>query len=125
MQRNLERQRGMSLLGILFLIAIAAAVVTIGLKLGPDYMRYAIVKSVMDKAVADPEVAHNRRAVLDKITNGLYINEIDSVKARDFTFTPVAYGTDLTVHYEVREHLFANIDAVVTFSHTVIIPATE
>ena len=125
MQRNLEQQRGVSLLGILFLIAIAAAIVTVGLKLGPDYMQYAIVKSVMDKSVADPEVAHSRRAVLRKINNDLYINEIRSLKRRDFTFTPVANGTDLTVHYEVREHLFANIDAVVAFSHTVNIPATE
>jgi Tfp pilus assembly protein PilE len=125
MQRNLEQQRGITLLGILFLVAIAAIFVTIGLKLGPDYMQYAIVKSCMDKAVADPDAAQSRRGVLEKVNNELYINEVRTLKPQNFTFTQVANGTDLTVHYEVREHLFANIDAVLTFSHTVTIPASE
>lgn len=125
MQRTLQRQRGISLLAILFFLALGAIVVTVGLKLGPHYMQYAIVRSVMDKAVADPEASQSRRALLNKINNELYINEIRSLKPRDFTFTQVSNGTELSVDYEAREHLFANIDAVVTFSHTVTIPSRE
>jgi hypothetical protein len=121
MHRTLQQQRGISFLGILFALALGGMIVTIGLKLGPHYMQYAVVKSVMDKAVADPEVPQTRRGVLDKINKDLYINEIRTLTPQDFTFTPVANGTDLTVDYEQREHLFGNIDAVVVFSHTVTI----
>jgi lipopolysaccharide export LptBFGC system permease protein LptF len=123
MPRALHHQRGISFPAILFLVVVAAVIVTVGLKLGPHYMQYAIVKSVMDKAVADPEVSQSRRGVLEKINNELYINEIRSLTPKDFTFTQVPNGTELSVDYEAREHLFANIDAVVVFSHSVIIPS--
>jgi hypothetical protein len=55
------------------------------------------------------------------IEDRLYLNYIENVTKNDFKLKKVENGYQLGVKYEVREHLLANLDALMTFSHQVVI----
>lgn len=124
MTRNsLRAQRGATMITILLAIAIAGIFLTVAFKLGPHYMQFMTVKSVMDKVRDDPESkGKQQRALLSSIDKGLYINEVRSLSAnKDFKVKKVSDGIEISADYEVRQPLFGNLDAMMAFSHTIMI----
>lgn len=120
MTRSIRAQRGISTSGVLFGLALLGFAVTLIVKLGPHYMEFATVKSSMQRVSENTEVVQRgRRAVLERLSNALYINNVDSVTPQDFTFDRITGGYELGVSYEAREHLFANVDVVLVFAHSV------
>lgn len=118
MRRSFGRQRGTSMTAILFGVVMGALLLTLAGKLAPHYLEFHTVKSAMDDLKQDAALAQQgNRALLDKLGNNLYINDVSDVQPKDFSFKSVPHGFTLGVEYEVRQHLFANIDAVLTFSH--------
>jgi hypothetical protein len=112
----------MSLSGMLFTLAILAFVITIAIKLVPSYVEFSTVKSVMETVKDQPEITgKGQRGVLGSIGNKLYINGIEDVTQKDFSYKKVPSGYELSVAYEVRKPLFGNLDAVMSFSHQVTI----
>ena len=115
--------RGFSLIGALFWVLLIGGVVTLGLKLGPYYLQFWTVRSVMDDTARNPEVAAmGRQAIIQTLEKKLYINDVRSVKNENFSFEKTDTGRVLGVHYEVRDHLVANLDVVLTFDHQTLIP---
>jgi len=115
--------RGFSLIGTLILILLIVGAATVGLKLGPLYMQFWTVRSVMEDVSRDPgTAAMGRQALIQSIEKKLYINDVRSISGENFTLEKSEIGRQLSVHYEVREHLFGNLDAVLTFHHQALIP---
>lgn len=120
MSSSIYRQRGISFYSFLFFMAIVVFFAITGTKLGPRYLEFLTVKSVMKDVKNDPDIsATSRSSVLRTIGNRLNINGVDDVSVKDFTYKKVDNGFELSVQYEVREHLYGNIDAVLTFSNKV------
>ncbi len=115
--------RGFSLIGALVWILLIGGAATVGLKLGPYYLQFWTVRSVMDDTGRNPDIAGmGRQAIIQTLEKKLYINDVRSVKNENFSFEKTDTGRVLGVHYEVREHLFANLDAILTFDHQTLIP---
>ncbi len=115
--------RGFSLIGTLFWILLIVGAASAGLKLGPYYLQFWTVRTIMDDTARDPDAATmGRQAIIQTLEKKLYINEVRSVKNESFSFEKTDNGRILGVHYEVREHLFANLDAVLTFDHQTLFP---
>ncbi len=115
--------RGFSLIGTLFWILLIVGAASAGLKLGPYYLQFWTVRTIMDDTARDPDAATmGRQAIIQTLEKKLYINEVRSVKNESFSFEKTDTGRILGVHYEVREHLFANLDAVLTFDHQTLFP---
>jgi len=122
MSFSMHKQRGMSMSGMLFAVAIAAVLITVAIKLVPSYVEFSTVKSLMEDLKNDTETAgKGQRAVLDRIGNKLYINSITDVTQNDFTYKKGPNGFELSVEYEVRKPLFGNLEAVMSFSHQVTV----
>jgi hypothetical protein len=52
----------------------------------------------------------------------MMVNEVRNIDSKSFTVTQAGENAfDLKVAYERREHLFANIDAVLSFDHAVVV----
>jgi hypothetical protein len=115
--------RGFSLIGTLMLILLIVGAATTALKLGPYYLQYWTVRSVMDDMARDPDAATmGRQAIIQSLERKLYINEVRSVKNDSFSFDKTDRGRVLSVRYEVREHLIGNLDALLTFDHQTLMP---
>jgi len=111
----ISNQRGMTLIGFLFMLAAAVFVAYIGMKLVPIYLNhYSIVASL--KGIADePDAANMSEARLrDLLSRRFQTSYVKHIRARDIE---VIRGRPLQViaEYEVRVDLIGNIDGVVSF----------
>jgi hypothetical protein len=125
MRQQLSRQRGIGMIGLLLWLLIAIAVITVGLRLGPSYMEFLTVKSIMTSVVKDPESAGaSKGEILRMIGTRLDINSVAGVGRSDFTFNRSEDGhVEVLLKYEVREHIAFNVDAVMMFEHREALPA--
>ena len=119
---SLKSQHGMSWFSMLILIGMIGFFVVSGIKLGPTYMQYETVKSVMNDLSKDQALTGKHpNVVWTAFNKRLDVNGISYIKKEDFKFQ-LSDGTGpnrISVDYEVREPLMANIDTVLKFDHTV------
>jgi hypothetical protein len=116
-------QRGMGISSMMSIIVVVGFIIMLIFKLGPSYMTYMTLKSIMKGVAEAPEaVQGGKPALMRTLENRMMINEVRSVDTKAFTVKKAGDDTmDLTVAYEQRIHLLANIDAVLTFDHTVVV----
>lgn len=116
-------QQGMGMSGMLFVLVVAIVFVTVLFKLGPAYMNYMTMKSIMNGIAESPEpILGGKPEIMKLLANRMMVNEVRTIDAKSFSFKKVGENAfDVTLDYERREHLFFNVDAVVTFSHTVVV----
>lgn len=120
MKPSIRNQRGIALIGWLSLIMLASLFLTIAFKLGPHYMDYLTIRSVMKDVSADSALATSgKMGISDSLQNRLDINSIRGVGVKAFKFTRTEGGYLVSVEYQVQEHLFYNVDAVLHFAHEV------
>jgi hypothetical protein len=106
------RQRGLGMLG--------ALVVTLGVRLGPPYMQYLTVKSAMNAVSEDVELkGKGRTEVMSALGRRLDVNSVSGLPPQAFRVEQKDFGQKLIADYEVRVHLFFNIDAVLSFDYQV------
>jgi hypothetical protein len=120
-----SRQTGMSLLGFVFWVGLAAFFMTIGLKMGPLYLNYWTIRGIMEDVAKDPEpIEGGQRAIANKIDRFMNINSVANLSIKDFVIKKIAEGTyNVTVDYEQRVRLFFNVDGVAAFSYQVEVKA--
>jgi hypothetical protein len=120
---SIRRHQGIGLFGIMFWIAFVSGAVSLAAKLGPAYMQFATVKSVMNGIQADPELAgKSPREIASALSKRLDINGVRGVSEKDFKLESAGAKRELVVAYEVREAVVANVDAVMVFKHRVALP---
>ena len=117
------RQQGMGMSGMLFVLVVVIFVVTVLFKLGPAYMNYMTMKSIMNAVAESPEpILGGKPAIMKALENRMMVNEVRTIDSKSFAFKKVGEEAfDVTLDYERREHLFFNVDAVLIFSHTVVV----
>ena len=110
-------QKGLSPIGVLAVVCLFAAVLVSTLKLLPHYLDYNTLKTVYTDISKRPEAnSQSPREIYDSIQRALAINSVRDFDIRESTVINKESGRlQLGLDYEVREHLFANIDVVLTF----------
>jgi len=123
--RQRHRQRGIGVFGLLFIFVLVAFVAVVLLRTVPAYMSYLTIRSAMNSVAELPEpVAGGKPEILDLINRRLEINDVRGVDPKSFKVEKTDKGTyRVKVDYERREHLFGNIDVVLTFGHAVEVKA--
>jgi hypothetical protein len=125
MVKMLRKQRGITAYGLLFVLVVLGFTFMLLVKLGPAYMKFWTVKSVMDGLKDTPEVlTGGRAAIMSRLDRQMDMNEIDDVSPSKFKIQKTGDDSyEVQVAYEQREHLLANVDAVLTFTHAVTVKA--
>ena len=112
---NNKRQRGMTLIGFLFLLSAAVFVAYIGMKLVPIYINYYSVVDAMRDLAEEPNASSMSEAqIRNSMARRLSVNYVRNLGPENFQIVR-GNGVNLIVDYEVREPLIGNIDAVVSF----------
>lgn len=117
--RPREGQRGASFASIMLAVVLVIFFVTIGIKTLPSYMTYWKVRSAMDSMAQKPDIIKKGPgAVRSSLSNTLFINDVRDIPMKEFEIKKERGAYDLSIDYEVREHLFFNIDVVMQFTHS-------
>lgn len=113
---TLSMQAGMSFPGILLVVVIVVSAVTVVMKLGPHYIDFYSVKSVIEDLPVQKVHEMSRRDIKESLQKRFKVNNLRDFKVVDIL--KIERGRDdtvLQVKYEQREHLVSNVDIVLTF----------
>jgi hypothetical protein len=112
----MDKQRGLSLIGLLITSAVIVFFALVGFKLLPAYIEYYTVQRIVTDIAHSPEVrggsvhdvqaAFARRAVIDNVTS-LTSNDLEINKTGD--------GFEIAASWSKRVPLFGNINACMDF----------
>lgn len=110
-----SNQRGLTLLGFIFILVLVLFFTYIGIKLVPIYLNHFSVVSEV-KAIASEAGSANQpsNTLRRKLMTRLQVSYVDHVKPEHIRVVE-GDGKSLVVRYEVEEHLIGNIDVIIRF----------
>lgn len=112
-----RHQRGMGFWGYVFLLLGIAAVITLGLRLGPHYMNQQTVVSIVEGLSSDSVHQIEKRKIRELLKKRFKINTLyDLDPSEIIEIERTKTFTKLKVNYEVREPMVHNVDAVIVFN---------
>lgn len=110
-----KRQRGMSLVGLIFVGLIVVALLALGFKLVPAVVEYIAIERAVQKirnegsTVRDIQAAFDRHATIDDIT---------SISSRDLDITKEGERIVISYAYQKKIPILDNVSLVIDFSGT-------
>lgn len=109
-------QRGMTLIGFIITLAVVGVFVYMGMKTIPMYSEYYAVKQALNGLASEPGVTgYDPAKIKDLFFRRLYISYADNIKPEHVKVVRKDAGYLMTVEYEVRKPLIANLDVVGKF----------
>jgi hypothetical protein len=118
-----RRQRGMSFITLMIVLAIAVFFVLIGIKMVPTYLENYSIREVLASVEKDRSSREmSRRRLRDNILRRLSINGVYNFPSDKIKFTNTKKGLHIAVDYEVRKPIAGNAFVVMVFSESADIP---
>lgn len=111
----MNRQKGVSLSGLLVICALLIAVVLIGFKLFPAYTEFFKVRNAITEMSRSPEVRGSTKELQAAFDRRAAIDSISVITSRDLEFTKGADGYTVSAAWSVKIPLFSNISACLDF----------
>lgn len=112
-----RRQRGMAMIQWLVLILIVGGTATMAIRTVPHYIDFYTMVSVVEALPKDRVHVMSKQKIRESLKKRFKINNI-----REFDLTKIVAierkrgVTAVTLEYEIREHLFYNVDVVLSFN---------
>lgn len=115
-----KQQRGLSLISWMVVIGVAVFFAMVGLKSLPIYLNHYKVVSIMKNVASQPGAADETSADLrSSFERRFDIDMVKHVSEKDIKIAGSAGGKKaMTLDYEVRVHMFYNIDTVYIFKES-------
>ena len=116
---NLKVQRGVSKTGLLLLVALLGLFFTFGLKVGPIYVDHNLITGLCQDLIDNGE-ANNMTVsdVRNRVSNTLRINNVTGFDLSSIRMRKESGEAIITIAYEKRVPLIANLDIVAVFDST-------
>jgi hypothetical protein len=116
----MRSQRGITLIGFVVVLAVVGLFAYVGMKVFPIYEQFFSVRSAMKGVASEPGVADmDPVKIKDLFFRRLYVNYADEdLKPENIKIDRADRGYKMTVIYEVRRPLIADLDIVGKFNET-------
>jgi hypothetical protein len=114
----MNRQRGMTFIGLVLLIAMGLFVVMVGMKLTPAYVEYFTIKKTLKKISQEPGFeTMSRREIMDIYTKAAMVDEVGDVNAKDLVVGKSAAGKNtVSIDYQKVIPIIANVSVLIDFT---------
>jgi hypothetical protein len=121
MKTNLrQRQRGMTFIGLLCVLALAGVVVYAGIRLAPVYLNYMNIVRTMEATAAEVKGDNpDPGAIRSALERHWEIESITGVDFKDIEISKDDDGISLHVMYNDSEPYLGNVSLTVHFDKTV------
>lgn len=111
----MNRQKGVSLSGLLVICVLLIAVALVGFKLFPAYAEYFKVRNAVNEISRSPETKGSTKELQAAFDRRATIDSISVITSRDLEFTKVPDGYAVAAVWSVKVPLFSNISACMDF----------
>lgn len=114
--KSLHRQRGMSLWGGVFVTALIVFTSLLIVKMSGAYYDYYTLNKTIRNALAG-QIANDfsESEFVDRVAKNMQINGIRIDLTKELTYDKRQSPPVVVLNYEKREHLFLNVDVVMSF----------
>lgn len=107
------RQRGLSLVSLLFIGVIAVLLLTVGFKLVPSLIEYLAIDRAVQRIKSEGSTVREIRAAFDRYAT---IDDIKSVSGKDLDITKDGDGVVISYTYSYSVPLADNVRLVIDYS---------
>jgi len=115
-QYRMGAQAGVSLSGLIVVLAVIGALALLAIKVTPAYLEYRAVKGAMAQAKAAGGSVREMQAAFDRNAG---INNVTAIQGRDLVIERNDAGaTEVSFGYEKRIPLAGNVSLVIDFAGT-------
>ena len=116
---NLSRQRGISSAGVLLIAVLLGLFFTVGLKVGPLYVDHNLITGLCQDLIDNGEAnSMTVTEVRDRLSSTLRINNVTDFDLNSIRLRKENGEAIITVAYEKRVPLIANLDILATFDES-------
>lgn len=116
---TLQKQKGVTLSGLLMWSVILIMIAVLGMKLTPAYLEYAAIQKSFAAIVNDSTLKNaTPREIRLSFNKRANINDIDVISGRDIRISKEKGRMVLKADYSVTIPLFANVSMLIDFKAT-------
>jgi hypothetical protein len=114
------RQRGITLIGFIFVLIVVGFFGYMVMVLGPAYNEYyGVVKAMNFVAAENTPGSSDIEAMRKSIDRQFTVGYVNSVEGKDLKLIRDKGGNVISMDYEVRKPFVYNVDFVLKFAHSV------
>ena len=113
-----RKQTGLTLIGFVIVLGVVGLFIYVGMKLVPMYTEYYSVKQALKGLAEEPGIAtKDPNQIKDLFFRRLYMSYSENVKKENVVLKrdPDTAAWDMTVDYELRKPMIANLDVIGKF----------
>lgn len=113
----MNRQRGATFIGMMFIAALIIIAAIIGLKLVPAYIEFATVEKILRDVANSPEgKSGNVPEIQRTFRKHAQIDGLETVKAEDLEVDKDGDHVVIRTNYAVKIKLVGNVSALIDFA---------
>ena len=118
-----RRQRGVTMIGWIFLLTPVALVLYAGIRVGPEYLNYYKVVTAMNETASQLKgsEALSPAEILNPLEKRFDTGYIDSPNIKEMQVKKGPKGWEIIADYEKTAPLFGNLYMLMSFKKTVVI----
>ena len=117
---RVEKQRGITVIGMLLLIIVIAFVALIAMKVVPMYIQLFTVKSTIESIRKEPQLTQmSTTDIHNAIQKRFDIGYVDNITARDLKIRNDGGGRVLDLVYQDERDLFYGLSVVLKVKETI------
>lgn len=111
-----SRMRGISFAGWMLIGAVVIVFAAAGVRIVPAFLEYSTISGAINSVLQDPKIGFKTDTeIMSDLGKRFSINNVEAIGVDDIVITREGPRVILSVDYEVRGNLYANIDLVMTF----------
>jgi hypothetical protein len=119
----MRKQRGVTMIGWIFLLVPVAIVLYAGIRVGPEYLNYYKVVTAMKETAnqlkSDDSLA--AATISNALAKRFDVGYIDKPSTTDIAISKVDKGWQMTADYEATVPMFGNLYLLMSFKKAVVI----
>jgi hypothetical protein len=118
---HMRKQRGVTMIGWIFLLTPVAIVLYAGIRVTPEYMNYyKVVQALKETAnQLKSDEAMSQQSIQGAIGRRFETGYVDNVSVKDIAIRKVDTGWEMEADYESIVPLFGNLSLLMAFKTTV------
>jgi len=119
----MRKQRGVTMIGWIFLLTPMAIVLYAGIRVGPEYLNYYKVSQALSETAVklNSDEALSAQTIRSAIEKRFDTGYIDNPTAKDIVITKGDKGWQMAADYETTTPMFGNLYLLMSFKKTVVI----
>lgn len=109
------RQRGLSLVGLIFILAIVAMIAVLGMKIVPTVVEYSSIRKAIVSAKASGSTARAIQSAFDRQATAGYI---DAITGQDLEISKIGNEIEVSFAYQKKIPLFGPASLLIEYAGT-------